>query len=136
MPPIQEKSDIVVSLTYYACISKLNDGSFSVIFPDATCVYTCADTIEDIIKKAKIELEDLFLICAECRQTFFMPSTLDAIENYYSTEYWELSNDRWESEEDRDYFKSLVVSQEFVPITVVPPNDAYLNWMIPYPKYN
>ena len=125
----------MASLTYYACISRYTDGGVGVIFPDATCVYTEADTIDEAIKKAKIELEELFLICAECRQTFYMPSTLDAIENYYATEYWELSNDRWESEEDRDYLKSLVVFQEFIPITVTPQDDSYLDWMLPHPKY-
>ena len=123
------------SLTYYACFSKYADGGVSVLFPDATCVYTEADTMNEAIRKAKLNLEDLLIDCAECRQTFYMPSTLEAIENYYATEYWELSNDRWENKEDRDYVKSLVVSQEFIPFTVTPPDDSYLDWMIPNPRY-
>ena len=119
------------SLTYFARVSEERDPDpandccgFSVLFPDLPFVYTCAESRDEAIAKAKIELEDCFNLAAigELSSAFAYPSTLKEILDEADS-YWDVEN--FGDEKERDYVRSCELSCEFVPISVTPPNGLF-----------
>ena len=106
------------SVTYYARFGYCGEDGICVSFPDVPSAITGSDTKEHAVEMAKEVLLAIFIASKTCNVVVDPPRTLAELNNVFGDEL-----DEYE------------LNFEFVPITINIPDDVFLDWMIPNPRY-